>query len=119
MPMNDHASRIVKTEQPVGFHEPIRELLEGLSLCSPGPEYFRTLVSELARTLDAEFAFAAELAGEEPLRARTVARFVDNAHVANIDYVLEGTPCGEVVEQHFCFIPDGAAERYPLDLALA
>ena len=74
MPMNDQASRMTKTEQPVGLHEPIRELLEGLSLCSPGPEYFRTLVSELARTPDAEFAFAAELAGEEPLRARTVAR---------------------------------------------
>jgi diguanylate cyclase (GGDEF)-like protein len=117
--MNDQASRMTKTEQPVGLHEPIRELLEGLSLCSPGPEYFRTLVSELARTLDAEFAFAAELAGEEPLRARTVARFVDNAHVANIDYVLEGTPCGEVVQQHFCWIPDGAAARYPLDLGLA
>lgn len=119
MPMNDHASRFTKTEQPVGLREPIRELLEGLSLCSPGPEYFRTLVSELARTLDAEFAFAAELAGEEPLRARSVARFVDGAHVANIEYVLDGTPCGEVVEQHFCWIPEGAAERYPLDIGLA
>ena len=101
MSMNDHASRTTKTEQPVGMREPIREMLEGLSLCSPGPEYFRTLVSELARTLDAEFAFAAELAGEEPLRARTVARFVDSAHVANIEYVLEGTPCGDVVQEHF------------------
>jgi len=119
MPMNDHASRMSETEQPVGTREPIREMLEGLSLCSPGPEYFCTLVSELARTLDAEFAFAAELAGEEPLRARTVARFVDGAHVANIEYVLDGTPCGEVVEQHFCWIPAGAAERYPLDLGLA
>ena len=119
MPMNDHASRMFRTEQPVGGHEPIREMLEGLSLCSPGPDYFRALVSELARTLDAEFAFAAELAGEEPLRARTVARFVDNAHVANIEYVLDGTPCGDVVHDHFCWIPTGAAKRYPLDLGLA
>src|SRR4029077_15093635 len=111
MPMNDHASRGTKTEQPVGLREPISELLEGLSLCTPGPEYFRTLVSELARTLDAEFAFAAQLAGEEPLRARTVARFVDNAHVANIEYVLDGTPCGEVLKAHFCWIPTGAAQQ--------
>jgi hypothetical protein len=75
-------------------------------------------VQELARTLDAEFAFAAEIAGEEPLRARTVARFVDNAHVANIEYVLDGTPCGDVVHEHFCWIPTGAAARYPLDLGL-
>src|SRR5216684_2765451 len=115
MPMNDHMSRMIMTEQPVGLHEPIREMLEGLSLCTPGPEYFRALVSELARTLDAEFAFAAELASEEPLRARTVARFVDNAHVANIEYVLDGTPCADVVQTHFCWIPDGAAELYPLD----
>src|SRR5438067_1388021 len=83
--MNDHTMRTSETEQRVGLHEPIREMLEGLSLCSPGPEYFSTLVQELARTLDAEFAFAAEIAGEEPLRARTVARVVDNAHVANIN----------------------------------
>src|SRR3954465_3292926 len=116
MPMNDHASRTMKTEQPVGIREPIREMLEGLSLCSPGPEYFRALVSELARTLDAEFAFAAELAGEEPLRARTGARVGAKPHVANIEYVLNGTPCGDVVQEHFCWIPTGVAERYPLDL---
>jgi diguanylate cyclase (GGDEF)-like protein len=118
MPMNDHASRFTKTEQAVGLREPVRELLEGLSLCSPGPEYFRTLISELARALDAEFAFAAELAGEEPLRARTVARFVDGAHEDNIEYIVDGTPCGDVLQQHFCWIPTGAAERYPLDVAL-
>jgi diguanylate cyclase (GGDEF)-like protein len=117
--MNDHTSRMSETEQRVGLHEPIREMLEGLSLCSPGPDYFSTLVQELARTLDAEFAFAAEIAGEEPLRARTVARFVDNAHVANIEYILDGTPCGDVVHEHFCWIPTGAAARYPLDLGLA
>src|SRR5205807_9309138 len=116
---NDHTSRVKETEPPVGKREPIREMLEGLSLCSPGPDYFRTLVQELARTLGAEFAFAAEIAGEEPLRARTVARFVDNAHVANIEYVLDGTPCGDVVHEHFCWIPAGAAARYPLDLGLA
>src|SRR5438094_128262 len=50
MPMNDHASRMSETEQPVGGHEPIREMLEGLSLCSPGPEYFPALVSVPGRT---------------------------------------------------------------------
>jgi diguanylate cyclase (GGDEF)-like protein len=119
MPMNERTSKLSAERPAVSAPEPIRELLEGLSLCSPGAEYFRKLVSELARTLDAEFAFAAELAGEEPLRARSVARFVDGAPVANIEYVLEGTPCGEVVEQHFCWIPNGAAERYPLDAGLA
>src|SRR5437764_12253826 len=117
--MNDTTPSMSKAEQRVGLKEPIREMLEGLSLCSPGPDYFRTLVKELARALDAEFAFAAEIAGEEPLRARTVARFVDNAHVANIEYVLDGTPCGDVVQDHFCWIPAGAAARYPLDIAPA
>ncbi len=119
MSMNDCATGILEVEKPILGHEPIRELLEGLSLCAPGPEYFRTLVSELARALDADIAFAAELSGEEPLRARTVARFADNEHVANIEYVLDGTPCNDVLEQHFCWIPEGAAERYPLDYGLA
>jgi diguanylate cyclase (GGDEF)-like protein len=118
MPMNDRIPRLGETSTLILGHEPIRELLEGLSLCSPGPEYFRALVSDMARTLDAEFAFAAELAGEEPLTARSVARFVDSAHVANIEYALEGTPCGEVVEQHFCWIPEGAAARFPNDRGL-
>jgi hypothetical protein len=85
MSMNDCATGTLEVEKPILGHEPIRELLEGLSLCGPGQEYFRTLVSELARALDADFAFAAELSGEEPLRARTVARFADNEHVANIE----------------------------------
>src|SRR5258708_40088475 len=100
MPMNDCSTGVLEIEPPLLGHAPIRELLEGLSLCGPGQEYFRTLVSELARALDADFAFAAELSGEEPLRARTVARFPDGEHVANIEYVLEGTPCNDVIAQH-------------------
>jgi diguanylate cyclase (GGDEF)-like protein len=119
MPTNDCATGLLEVKNPILCHEPIRELLEGLSLCGPGSEYFRALVSELAKTLDADFAFAAELSGEEPLRARTVARFADNEHTANIEYVLDGTPCNDVVEQHFCWIPERAAERYPLDHGLA
>jgi diguanylate cyclase (GGDEF)-like protein len=119
MPTNDCATGLLEVKKPILGHEPIREMLEGLSLCGPGPEYFHALVAELARTLDADFAFAAELSGEEPLRARTIARFADNEHTANIEYVLEGTPCSDVVEQHFCWIPKGAAMRYPLDYGLA
>ncbi|MEA2239819.1 MAG: hypothetical protein QOC81_4543 [Thermoanaerobaculia bacterium] len=119
MPTNDCATGMLEVKNPILGHEPIRELLEGLSLCGPGPDYFRALVSELAKTLGADFAFAAELSGEEPLRARTVARFADNEHTANIEYVLDGTPCNDVIEQHFCWIPERAAERYPLDHGLA
>src|SRR5882724_7138448 len=119
MPMSDCATGMNELEPAVLGAEPNRELIEGLSLCEPGPQYFRALVSELARSLDADFAFAAELSGGEPLRARTVARFVDNEHSPNIEYVLEGTPCSDVVEQHFCWIPEGAAGRYPHDLGLA
>jgi hypothetical protein len=65
MPMNDCSTGVIEIEPPLPGHAPIREMLEGLSLCGPGQEYFRTLVSELARALDADFAFAAELSGEE------------------------------------------------------
>lgn len=90
---------MLEVDKPILGHEPIRELLEGLSLCGPGTEYFRTLVSELARALDADIAFAAELSGEEPLRARTVARFADAEHVANIEYVECARPVSRRISQ--------------------
>src|SRR3954451_25380767 len=90
IPMNDHTSRMSEAEQLVRRHEPIREMLEGLSLCSPGPDDFSTLWQEPARPLDADFAFSAKIAGEAPLRSGTVARFVDNSHVANPTSRLAG-----------------------------
>ncbi|HYM62563.1 MAG TPA: EAL domain-containing protein [Thermoanaerobaculia bacterium] len=53
------------------------EIARGLSLCAPGPEYFRALVSTLATTLEVEVVLAAESASDEAPHARPVALYID------------------------------------------
>jgi len=85
---------------------------------APRERYFETLVRELAQHLGVAFAFVAELAEENPMRARTIARFGDGQILPNAEYLLDGTPCHDVIRQGFTLVRDGATTCFPLDTAL-
>jgi diguanylate cyclase (GGDEF)-like protein len=85
---------------------------------APRERYFETLVRELAQHLGVAFAFVAELAEENPMRARTIARFGDGQILPNAEYLLDGTPCHDVIRQGFTLVRDGATICFPLDTAL-
>jgi len=82
-------------------------------------EFFGALVRELAQHLGVDFAFVAEVAGRDPIRARTIARFGDGQRLPNSEYLLDGTPCYDVVRAGFTLVQDAAHSCFPQDTALA
>src|SRR4029077_20649007 len=87
---------------------------------STGEEYFQAFVRNLARLVDAHYAFIAEFASPETTtRARTIA-FWARDHVAeNFEWTLAGTPCEEVVHGNLCHHPSGVRQLFPGDGTLA
>ena len=85
---------------------------------APREHYFDALVRELAQHLDVAFAFVAEVADDNPMRARTIARFGDGTRLPNAEYLLDGTPCHDVVREGYTLVRDGASTCFPHDTAL-
>src|SRR5947209_5618156 len=97
----------------------LRGIVEAAS-CNSGEEYFQAFVRNLARLVDAHYAFIAEFASPETTaRARTIA-FWARDHVAeNFEWMLAGTPCEEVVHGNLCHHPSGVRQLFPGDGTLA
>jgi formate hydrogenlyase transcriptional activator len=67
--------------------------------------------------MNASHAFVAEFAGVET-RVRTLAYWVTDEIVENIEFDLHGTPCEDVVGGKLCHHPDGVQRKFPLDRGL-
>jgi len=85
---------------------------------APREHYFHSLVRELAQHLGVAYAFVAEVIEENPMRARTIARFGDGKSLPNTEYLLDGTPCHDVIKQGFTLVRDSATTCFPHDTAL-
>src|SRR6516162_8908306 len=96
----------------------LRAIVEAASHGS-GEEYFQAFVRNLARLVDAHYAFIAEFASpESTTRARTIA-FWARDHIAdNFEWTLAGTPCEEVVHGTLCHHPSGVRQVFPDDRPL-
>ncbi len=85
---------------------------------STGTEFFRMLVRQLTRVLDADIALIGEVCGEAFERVETVAACVDGEIVENFSYSLSATPCRKVAEQGVCFYPENIRDLFPDDYLL-
>jgi formate hydrogenlyase transcriptional activator len=96
----------------------LRAIVEAASYSS-GEEYFQAFVRNLARLVDAHYAFIAEFASPETTtKARTIA-FWARDHIAdNFEWTLAGTPCEEVVHGTLCHYPSGVRQVFPDDRPL-
>ena len=96
----------------------LRAIVEAASHGS-GEEYFQAFVRNLARLVDAHYAFIAEFASPETAtKARTIA-FWARDHIAdNFEWTLAGTPCEEVVHGTLCHHPSGVRQVFPDDRPL-
>src|SRR6516164_4269258 len=96
----------------------LRAIVEAASHGS-GEEYFQAFVRNLARLVDAHYAFIAEFASPETTtRARTIA-FWARDHIAdNFEWALAGTPCEAVVHGTLCHYPSGVRQVFPDDRPL-
>jgi PAS domain S-box-containing protein len=80
-----------------------------------GKAFFRSLVTHMAQTLEANLVIAGEI--NKPGSVQTVAAYFDGRIVPNIEYDLEGTPCSHAfrVPGGQCFYAEHLAERFPTD----
>lgn len=91
------------------------EAAQGVS-AETGETFFRSLVAHRARALDADIAFVGEVEAARPTHVRTVAAQREGKPAANYDYVLEGTPCANVLEQRaLCAYTREVSKRFPRD----
>lgn len=80
-----------------------------------GQSFLRSLVTELARALEADYAFIAELKQNLPGRVQTVAVFAKGQVAENFEYDLRHTPCENVMNDSICSYPNEVQTAFPLD----
>ncbi len=83
-----------------------------------GNEFFRTMVKQLAKTLNADYTFIGELSKEKQDFITSLAFFADGKPYKNFKYSLKGTPCQNVVGKKICSYPSGIVSLFPADRML-
>jgi hypothetical protein len=95
-----------------------RAIVEGTAH-STGEEFFQTLVRHLAQAVDAHYAFVADFATPETnTKAHTIAFWVRDRIVDNVEWTLAGTPCEDVLNGKLCHHPSGVRQKFPEDKPL-
>lgn len=84
-----------------------------------GQQFFSSLVLNLSRTLEVDYAFVAELT-EDGRHLRMIAVAADGALAEPIVYEMAHTPCETVigVGSALCWYPSGVQDLYPKDALL-
>lgn len=109
------AASTPRTIKPLPSDGPLRSFMDGLSRAGAGKRFFQDLVRELTMTLDVEYAFVAELVGEDPMRARTLAVWADGELAPDFEYEIGHTPCRELLFERYCCYPVGSRHCFPED----
>jgi predicted ATPase/signal transduction histidine kinase len=95
--------------------------IEAATASVTGMDFFRALVSNIAKALRVRFAFAAEaLPDANGCPAARMRAFWKNDHFGTeLHYEIAGTPCQEVLGGQVLFWADNVQDRYPHDPALS
>ena len=78
-----------------------------------GSEVFVELMSRLAAILAVDVAFVAVFRDDDPSLMRTLATWLDGKVLRNFEYMLEGSPCANVVGREFRYVPSGVSPQFP------
>ncbi len=113
--------RIVEPKETETEHkwtdETLRTIVEG-TVASSGDDFFRSLVSNLARALRVKFTFVAEFA-DVNTRVRTLALWKEGEGLLdNVEFDLADTPCEEVLRGEMRHYPAGVQALFPKDKGL-
>jgi diguanylate cyclase (GGDEF)-like protein len=99
----------------------IRGLDTALAAAAAGsadtPDFFATLLRSLSKALSTEHV-AISLVNQQATHATTHTYLVNNKLQDNFSYPLVDTPCDEVFQKDFCFVPEKIQASYPRDLFL-
>ncbi|HEX5539932.1 MAG TPA: PAS domain S-box protein, partial [Methylophilaceae bacterium] len=86
---------------------------------SSGRIFFENLAHSMAEVLGAQGSFIARLLPGRPQRAQTLTAIIDGQVIDNFDYLLEQTPCRNLMQGEDCLVASAAAELYPESPSLA
>ena len=92
----------------------LRRIEEGVA-GKTGEAFFRQIVCDLSRALNAHGAFTSRLLPNR--RANMLAFWVGGAHEKCVDYALEGTPCEFVYRGEITSYARNVADVFPVDRA--
>lgn len=83
-----------------------------------GEAFFRSLVQQLAKTLDVRYAFVAVFLGSERDRVRALSFWSPTGFVEGVEYDIAGTPCEQVLQGETRLYSEQVAELFPQDKSL-
>ncbi|MCG6119044.1 MAG: PAS domain S-box protein [Blastomonas sp.] len=83
-----------------------------------GEPFLERTVEVLADALKVRWVLIGEIHPDRPDTVRTVRFWSDGALQPNIDYLLQGTPCAEVAQNHICYFRSGVCDLFPDDQML-
>lgn len=83
----------------IKLEQVVLSIVKGVSF-STGMEFFNAMTKHLAETLDASYAYIAEIVPDKPNHARTLSLVADGRIIDNIEVDLAGTPCEVVLKKN-------------------
>ncbi len=112
-----HATAVANSQMHMPTEQMVCEILEATA-AHTGGDFFRALVSHLARALQTRHAFVTECTDHRMTRVRTLAYAKNGELVENIEYDLAGTPCAGVIQGAVCYHPEKLAALFPIEAGL-
>ena len=95
------------------------EVTQGVSALT-GNAFFSALVEHRTKALGMNYACISLLVNEYSAALKTIAFCAQGEIIDNVEYLLQDTPCLEVIRQHsFCCYPQSIQASFPKDAFLA
>ncbi len=95
----------------------LQTIAESISTAT-GQAFFESLVVQLTKTLNVNFAFVGKVVGPNANQVQTLAFCRDGELQNNFSYPLPGTPCQTVVGKTICVYPENVQQLFPDDNGL-
>jgi len=112
-----HSLAPADTAEHRHWESDLKLIVEGIA-SQIGEEFFRSCVRYLAELLQIRYALIAEFIDGEPPKAKTLAFWAGDDFGMDFDYVLEGTPCGVVVNKGLQIYDCKIQQKFPEDIDL-
>ncbi|MEN7972901.1 MAG: PAS domain S-box protein [Verrucomicrobiota bacterium] len=110
---NDAEGAVIRVDdvtERVLIEDSIRNIVEGVA--AVGRRFFSSMVTQLAKSLSADFTFISEI-GDDPKLMRTIAVSDGGKVGKNFEYDLQSTPCAQVMEGKSCICVSDVREQFP------
>lgn len=82
---------------------------------STGQEFLQHMVQQLSAILQVPYAFVTEFVPGRAGRARTVAGWCRGEAADSVEYALHDSPCEQVFQEGFVFLPRDVRKKFPRD----